>query len=318
MKYMILQIALAKGVGSVMLKRIIAFLDAHGYSWEDVEQSYEQILLEMGLRPEIIQNICSEHMRAQQLSEELSNHSIDLLVENDFRYPRFLKKTLGIKCPPLLFVKGNVSLLNNASVGFCGSRKVSQKGIDITANCAAQLVEQGVTVVSGYASGTDLSAHKTALLCGGNTIFVLAEGILRSPVKSDVKELLNSKNHIFISQFMPQITWNAGNAMKRNSVIIGLSRAMILVESGKTGGTFAAGEEALKVGCPLFVIDFSKPEVSAEANPYFIASGGQPIRGKNGVPNLKKVFQVIHKDTLSEIQPTLYSNVNEQIRIPID
>ena len=68
---------------------------------------------------------------------------------------------------------------------------------------------------------------------------------------------------------------------------------MILVESGKTGGTFAAGEETLKRALPLFVIDYAKPEVSAEANPYFIERGGQPIRGKNGVPNLEKVFFAI-------------------------
>lgn len=313
----VLQIALAKGVGNVTLKKIIAFLDVHGCPWEDLEQSYEQILLEVGLQPEIIRNIRSEYARAQQLSEELSDQGVELLVENDFHYPHSLKKTLREKCPPLLFVKGNVSLLNNVSVGFCGSRKASQKGIDITANCATQLVEQGVTVVSGYASGTDLSAHKAALLGGGCTIFVLAEGILRSSIKGDVKELLNAENHIFISQFMPRITWNAGNAMSRNSVIIGLSRAMILIESGKTGGTFAAGEEALKVGCPLFVIDFSKPEVSAEANPYFIASGGQPIRGKNGIPSLRKVFQVIQQDIPDEASPTLYSNVNGQISFPI-
>ena len=66
--------------------------------------------------------------------------------------------------------------------------------------------------------------------------------------------------------------------MRRNSVIIGLSRAMILVESGKTGGTFAAGEEALRVGCPLFVIDFAQPEVPQRQIHNFIAAGGKPIK----------------------------------------
>ena len=82
--------------------------------------------------------------------------------------------------------------------------------------------------------------------------------------------------------------------MKRNSVIIGLSQAMILVESGRRGGTFAAGEETLKRSLPLFVIDFEKPEVSAEANPYFIEKGGHPIRGKRGIPNLEKVLEVVN------------------------
>ena len=313
----ILQTALAKGVGDVMLKRIITFLDTSGYSWDDLELSNGSILAESGLNPNTIQNIHAEQTRAQQLTEELLEHDIGILVENDLNYPNYLKKTLGRKCPPILFVKGNISLLNNNSVGFCGSRKVSQKGIDITASCATQLVEQGITVVSGYASGTDLSAHKAALICGGQTVFVLPEGLLRSTVKGEIKELLTEKNHVFISQFMPKITWNAGNAMKRNSVIIGLSRAMILVESGRTGGTFAAGEEALKVGCPLFVIDFAKPEVSAEANPYFISSGGHPIRGKNGIPNLKKVFWAINQDVRSELLANSVDNEDKQIRFSL-
>jgi len=52
---------------------------------------------------------------------------------------------------------------------------------------------------------------------------------------------------------------------------------MILVESGLTGGTFAAGEETLKRNRPLFVIDFADPGPSAEANPHFINHGGMPI-----------------------------------------
>ena len=99
--------------------------------------------------------------------------------------------------------------------------------------------------------------------------------------------------------------------MRRNSVIIGLSRAMILVESGKTGGTFAAGEEALRVGCPLFVIDFAQPEVSAEANPYFISAGGMPIRGKNGIPNISKVVEAAKRDQRSEIQPFSLSDIQQ-------
>lgn len=106
--------------------------------------------------------------------------------------------------------------------------------------------------------------------------------------------------------------------MNRNGTIIGLSRAMILVESGMSGGTFAAGEESLRVGCPLFVLDFKSPDISAEANPYFIASGGFPIRGKNGVPNLSKVFQVLQEDVSAEQALENFGECkNQQIKLDI-
>jgi predicted Rossmann fold nucleotide-binding protein DprA/Smf involved in DNA uptake len=84
--------------------------------------------------------------------------------------------------------------------------------------------------------------------------------------------------------------------MRRNSTIIALSDAMIRVESGRTGGTFAAGTECLRRKLPLFVIDFrTPPGPSAEANPEFIRQGGLPIRGNTrGIPNLSRLFQTVN------------------------
>ena len=82
--------------------------------------------------------------------------------------------------------------------------------------------------------------------------------------------------------------------MKRNGTIVGLSDAMVLVESGASGGTFAAGTEALKRDHPLFVVDFAEPGSSAEANPHFIDHGGIPIRRTaRGSPNLARIRHAI-------------------------
>lgn len=290
----ILQLALARGIGDVAIKKVLKLLENDkSLSWNDILD--EKILqVRLGFRQDIINSINDQKERAKQLSEKLYAKGVVILLENDARYPLRLKFSYKEKCPSILFAKGNLDILNKKSVGFCGSRKVSQKGIDITLNCAKQLAEKDIVVVSGYAAGTDLVAHKSALQHSGETIFVLAEGILKSSLKGEIKDLITSKNHVFISQFLPEITWKSLNAMKRNGVIIGLSDAMILVESGKSGGTFAAGEETLSVKHPLFVIDFAQPEVSAEANPYFISKGGIPIRGKAGMPNLSKVFDLIN------------------------
>ena len=181
--------------------------------------------------------------------------------------------------------------------------------------CVLQLTQNNITVTSGYAAGTDIVTHRTALENNGNTIFVLAEGILKTRIKHKIKELINDNNHVFVSQFMPNVTWNAGNAMKRNGVIIGLSKAMILVESSMSGGTFAAGEEALRVRCPLFVIDYKDPQVSAEANPYFISKGGIPIRGKNLIPNISKVIETVKNGSSSDDTSPL--SCTEQLRLDI-
>lgn len=287
----LLQLMLAKGIGPVAIKKILAYVALRSNeSLEVLCENPTRLINIIKCNENTVKDILAQKDNAIKLYEELREKKISILVETDNDYPNYLKSVLGNDCPPILFLKGNKDLLYNTSVGFCGSRKVSQKGILITEQCAEELTNKNITVVSGYAAGTDLAAHKSAMQNGGNTIFVLAEGILSFTNKHMVNSYLNDHNHLFISQFLPYSKWNAGNAMKRNSLIIGLSKAMILVESGKTGGTFAAGNEALRLGQPLFVIDYAKPEVSAEANPYFIDRGGKPIRSRDGKPNLEKVF----------------------------
>lgn len=306
----ILQVAFAKGIGDVALKRYLHYLQNTKIGQESFLS--DEVFCKLGFKQDILKSIEENKERATNIYDKMISKGIEIITETSEDYPQYLREMLQDKCPPLLFIKGNKKLLNHVGVSFCGSRQVSNKGMNIAANCAKQLVEKDITVISGYAAGTDLTAHKVALENGGKTIFVLAEGILKSSIKKQIGYLLNNENHLFVSQFMPELTWNAGNAMKRNSTIIGLSRAMILVESRLEGGTFAAGEEALRVNCPLFVIDFSKPEVSAEANPYFISKGGIPIRGKDGQPNMKNVFNSI----ATEIRLNNASNI-EQLRIDI-
>lgn len=290
----ILQLMLSKGIGDVAIKKILHFACLHQEtSLDDLCRNPEQLMPIIRCKEETIDSVNNNRDVADKLYRQLQEHGIIMLSEYDELYPESLKQSLGSQCPPVLFVKGNVLLLSSKAVGFCGSRKVSNKGISITEQCAKQLAEKGITVVSGYAAGTDLAAHSAAMKNHGTTVFVLAEGILRYTKKVAIKEQLTADNHVFVSQFLPNQAWNVGNAMKRNAVIIGLSSAMILVESGKTGGTFAAGEEALSRGTPLFVIDYAKPEVTAEANPYFISRGGMPIRGREGVPVLDRVFGAI-------------------------
>ncbi|MDF7806187.1 DNA-processing protein DprA [Pontiellaceae bacterium B12219] len=295
MNVAILQFIYAKGAGDAALRKFFTYARNHG---DDAAcalcENPISLASELKLKPEVAKNIKEAKTEAEEIAIQLDLNNITLVRWNSENYPARLLSILQNNAPAVLFVKGNCSLLNAPGAGFCGSRKASEKGLGITARCASQLAEVRLNVVSGYAHGVDMAAHKSALEHGGTTVFVLVEGILRFQVKNDIADLLTSENHLFVSQFPPRLTWSGRNAMKRNSTIIGLSDAMILVESGMTGGTFAAGEETLKRKRPLFVIDYAAPGPSAEANPHFITKGGQPIRGrKDGTPSLDGVKEVI-------------------------
>src|SRR4029453_16322755 len=72
---------------------------------------------------------------------------------------------------------GQLAHLMQRSVAIIGSRGATAYGRGIAADLAADLVEQGVTVVSGGAFGIDVAAHRGALAAGGPTVCVLANGI---------------------------------------------------------------------------------------------------------------------------------------------
>ena len=265
------------------------------YSLNDVCNDINLMRL-FGIKTEVAQNIYQSKEKALVLEEQLIQNGINMCWLGDERFPSKLKSLNVGTSPSVLFYKGNYDLLQNKCVGFTGSRKVSDSGLKITDSSARQLSFDGITVVSGYANGVDITAHKAALQSGGNTVFVTVEGILKTRVKGEIKELLDDKNHLFVSQFLPTLTWSASNAMKRNNTVIGLSDAMILIEAGMDGGTFNAGEQSLKNGKPLFVVEYGVNKPTAEGNAFFLKQGGIPLRGdKNGKPILKKVYSVLEK-----------------------
>jgi DNA protecting protein DprA len=214
----------------------------------------------------------------ERMAQELEEKGISVLVWGSPEYPPALVPSLGDKAPPVLFTLGNRHILRKPAVGFAGSRDCSATGLAITGECAASLAHQGVNTISGHANGVDLEAHRASLEAGGMTALVLAEGILRFRLKSVLKHLANEENCLVISEFPPKLPWSVANAMTRNRTICGLSNALLVIESGLSGGTFAAGKTALEIGCPLFVVDYGEPPPSAAGNAYLLSIGGNSLR----------------------------------------
>ncbi|MCM1261657.1 MAG: DNA-protecting protein DprA [Butyrivibrio sp.] len=305
----VLRVIIAKGSGDGTLRRISKYIvSGLPYSLSEICDS-QQIMCSMGINQEVARNIYESKEKALILQEQLYKDEADMCWIGDDNYPTRLRKLDMGNVPAVLFYKGNYNLLKNKCVGFTGSRKVSESGIRITHSSARQLSSDGITVVSGYAKGVDITAHMAALQAGGDTIFVIVEGILKNRIKGEVKELLNDKNHLFVSQFLPNLTWSAANAMKRNNTIIGLADAMILIESGMEGGTFNAGEQSLKNKKPLFVVEYGVNKPTAEGNTFFLKHGGVPIRGdKNGKPILKRVYSALEQNETEESYKQLSFN----------
>jgi DNA processing protein len=144
-------------------------------------------------------------------------------------------------------------------------------------DCAWQLAKLGVTVVSGYANGIDLSSHKAALEAGGATILVLAEGIERFRVKRDIETSWDWERVLVVSEYPPDAAWTARQAFQRNGTICGLSRAIIVAEAQRISGTMNTVRQCLKKEIPLFVVTYENMEDLAGGNALAIELGGRPL-----------------------------------------
>ena len=161
----------------------------------------------------------------------------------------------------------------------CGSRHAGDESLRAARACTGTIVAHHLSLVSGYAKGVDAVAHTAALAQGGKTIIVLPEGIERFQVRrGEFADVWDPDRAVVVSQFSPHQPWSAGAAMARNAVISGLSRAMVVVEAGTTGGTLAAGLHALERGQPVVALQF---EDTPAGNQMLINKGAVAARSRS-------------------------------------
>jgi predicted Rossmann fold nucleotide-binding protein DprA/Smf involved in DNA uptake len=187
--------------------------------------------------------------------EDLERRGITPITVMSERFPDRLRSRLGTICPPVVFVAGDVSLLESGGLGIVGSRNVSEAGAQVAKKAARIATERGIPVVSGAARGVDQLAMVAAALSGGRVVGVVADSLQRRLRETEVREQVVAGNMTLITIQHPDAPFSTGSAMGRNKIIYALSDAVLVVAADRnTGGTWAGAQEALnKSITPVFV-----------------------------------------------------------------
>ncbi len=275
-----------------------------------LDLSPQDISHQFSLRPEIAEEFFTHRDQAQKTYEELELHEIRVLHNKHPDFPARLKIILGDSAPPVLFVRGNTELLSQKALTVIGVRDHSEQGMNAARKCVEKVInKKNITIISGNASGIDTFAHQTALESNGATIFVLPHGILHFHSKKWMADCLTEDNHLIISEFPPHLPWITHAAMQRNRTLCALARAVLLIETGTSGGSFATARNALKLNIPLFAIDYDPVPPSAEGNTLFINQGAQPISEETS--DLSLLFDVLDNTLISpqiDEEPLLFDD----------
>ena len=168
---------------------------------------------------------------------------------------RPLNHTEEKNAPKQLYVEGSLDIpLPTPRVSVVGTRKPTKEGMEEARVVTEMLVNEGVTVVSGLATGIDTVAHRTAIDSGGRTVAILGTPLDKAyPASNRYLQNEVATNHLAVSQFPPSRPIAKGNFVIRNRTMALISHASVIVEAGDSSGTLHQGWETLRLGRPLFV-----------------------------------------------------------------
>jgi DNA processing protein len=171
----------------------------------------------------------------------------------DASYPPAL---LEIADPPsVLYVRGNPDLLHRRGIAVVGSRNATPQGTQTAESFARHLAAQGLCIVSGLALGIDAAAHRGALAAQGETVAVIGTGADRIyPARNKELAIAIAERGAIVSEFPLGTPAVAYNFPRRNRIISGLARGVLVVEAAPESGSLITARLAAEQGREVFAI----------------------------------------------------------------
>jgi DNA processing protein len=262
------------GVGPA---RLTALLDVCG-TIEEAWRAPIQQLKEAGLDRRTLESLLAVR-RTLDLDQEwkkVQQQNVQVLTWDDHDYPHNLRQTPHP--PPVLFVRGELISQDTCAVAIVGTRRASSYGREVAYTLTRELVQQGVTIVSGLALGIDAIAHQTAVDAGGRTVAVLGSGvdqIYPSSNRSLAQAIM--KKGAVVSEYPIGTKPEATNFPPRNRIISGLSLCVIVIEAGQRSGALITANFAAEQGREVFAVPGSILHPGSVGCNQLIQNGATPL-----------------------------------------
>lgn len=244
-----------KSIKGVSDNTLLSILEKRG-SLKNIFSEKQDFFYSSNIPSNIVARILSCSFNEQAIESHLKraeSNNIKIITFEDVNYPKLLKE---IYSPPtILFVKGDIACLNNVCVGIVGSRSCSKMAENFSYKLSKELSSVGITIVSGFAYGIDISAHRGAMEVG-STACVLGSGLLNIYPANHIKyidKILN-KGGCILSEFTLDEAPLPANFPRRNRIISGLSKAIAVIEAGIKSGSLITTRFALEQNREIFAV----------------------------------------------------------------
>ncbi len=248
----ILRLQKTKTVGDILAKKLIAVTG-------DVSQIFQEKpanLLKINGIGTRITNELFDKKTIKLAEEELeyiekNNIATSYFLEDD--YPKNLQQC--IDSPILFFKDGNINLNNERIISIVGTRSMTSYGRHFCEELVQGLKDYNPVIVSGFAYGVDICAHKEAVKKELQTIAVLAHGFDQIYPKVHKKYINQvNENGGFFTEFWHDENPLRENFLKRNRIVAGISQATIIIESADKGGSLVTADIANSYSRDVFAV----------------------------------------------------------------
>ncbi len=208
-----------------------------------------------------------------------------LVAAGEPDYPPLLAKIED--APPLLAARGHLPLLRKAAVAVVGARNASLNGRRFARQLAAGLGEGGFLVVSGMARGIDAAAHDGAL--GSGTVAVLGGGVdvVYPAENAALYERLIGDGAV-LSETPPGVQPQARHFPRRNRIISGMARGVVVVEANARSGSLITARLAAEQGREVFAVPGSPLDPRAKGPNGLIRQGATLVESAADVLEVLK------------------------------
>ncbi|MBU2044555.1 MAG: DNA-processing protein DprA [Candidatus Omnitrophica bacterium] len=205
----------------------------------------------------------------------IEKHKVNCLDIFDAQYPDLLKE---ISHPPLvLYVKGDLSVLNKYLLAIVGSRKASAYGLSLAGKYSTELSKLGIGIVSGLARGIDTATHQAALK-NGRTVAVLGSGLLNVYPKENTR-LFNQivESGAVVSEFPLGVLPHPDNFPRRNRIVSGLTRGVLVVEAAQRSGALITARLACEQNREVFALPGGADSLMSKGTHQLIKQGAKLV-----------------------------------------
>lgn len=247
-------LSLTPNLGPITAKKIVAYCKGVDHVFQNFPKDLCKI---QGIGKNTVQKINFDKGLELAYSELefCEKHKIQIIHYLQKEYPKRLAQCPD--SPLVLFVKGSAGAIHKKRIlAIIGTRRATIYGRTMVENLVKDLAERhyDTSTVSGLAYGIDVAAHKSSLLNKIPTIAVLGHGLDRiypAQHRSVALDILK-ENGTLITEFPHNSPYDKTTFLRRNRIIAGLSDAILVAESGITGGALVTAELAIGYSRDIF------------------------------------------------------------------